>query len=85
MFAGTETLTWYQSSPGVQYGFCSQCGSSLFWRSVDKPDSLSIMAGSLDHPTGLGTDVALFMAEHGDYHTPEPVDEVFPGDRVADG
>lgn len=83
IFDGTETLAWYDSAPGVQYGFCGRCGSSLFWRAADDPGALSITAGSLDHPTGLVTDVALFLAEHGDYHTPESVESSFPGDRPA--
>lgn len=80
IFDGTETLTWYESAPGVQYGFCGRCGSGLFWRSADEPASLSITAGTLDQPTGLHTDTALFMDEHGDYHTPEPVERSFAGD-----
>lgn len=80
-FIRTDTLKWYEWTEGVQYGFCDECGSSLFWRSVDKPWHLSITAGSVDPPTGLRTDAALFTAEHGDYHTPQPVDESFPGDR----
>lgn len=85
VFESTETLKWYEWADGVQYGFCGDCGSSLFWRSTDKPGHLSITAGTVDPPTGLGTDVALFMDEHGDYHTPEPVAEAFPGDRPATG
>jgi len=27
---GEEELTWYESSPGAQRGFCRQCGSSMF-------------------------------------------------------
>ena len=33
-------------------GFCGICGSNLFWEAVGKP-YISIMAGSLDKPTGL--------------------------------
>ena len=82
-FTAKETLTWYRTDVDTQYGFCSDCGSSLFWRNADDPQHLSIMAGTLDPPTGLKTDVALFVAEHGDYHTPEPVDEALPGDRPS--
>jgi len=61
------SLKWYASTDTVDYGFCVECGSSLFWRASDKPTSISITAGSLDHPTGLTTSAALFTAEHGDY------------------
>lgn len=71
-FAADATLTWYSPDPTVGYGFCSTCGSSLFWRAAERPDHLSIAAGTLDQPTGLRTAGAWWMAEHADYHTPEP-------------
>ena len=75
------TLAWYDSTTTEHYGFCSSCGASLFWRSDGRPGHLAITAGTLDPPTGLTTGVALFLDEHGDYHTPEPVDESHPLDR----
>lgn len=80
-FESDETLRWYDSTPTVQYGFCSTCGATLFWRAADKPDHLSITAGSLDHPTGLRTTVALFVDEAGDYHRLDTDMEMVPGDR----
>lgn len=67
LLMSTVSLKWYSRTDTVQYGFCVECGSSLFWRAADKPTSISITAGSLDHPTGLTTSAALFTAEHGDY------------------
>ena len=61
-------LTWYEPTADVGYGFCRNCGSTLFWRSADRADVWSITAGSLDLPTGLTTTRALFVAEAGDYH-----------------
>ncbi len=85
-FSRTDTLTWYESQPDVQYGFCRECGSSLFWRTTERPWYLSITAGSIDQsadePTGLITDTALFVAEHGDYHDQQPVETSLPGDRT---
>lgn len=66
----TETLQWYEASPGVFYGFCSTCGSSLFWRNDDKPERWSIGAGTLDPPTGLETSLSLWITEASDYHDP---------------
>lgn len=71
-FTSDATLTWYSPDPSVGYGFCSTCGSSLFWRAADEPNHLSICAGALDQPTGLRTSSAWWMSEHADYHTPEP-------------
>lgn len=80
-FDSDETLRWYDSTPTVQYGFCSVCGSTLFWRAADKPEHLSITAGSLDHPTGLTTTTALFVDEAGDYHRLDTNMEMVTGDR----
>ncbi len=71
-FESKETLQWWGRTPTVEYGFCNTCGSSLFWRAADKPDHVSITAGSLDQPTGLHTYEALFVAEAGDYHQRDP-------------
>ena len=62
------SLTWYSPHPTVQYGFCSRCGSSLFWRGAATPDRISISAGTLDPPTGLQTIEAWWTSEASDYH-----------------
>ncbi len=64
------TLTWFAPVDGVEYGFCSRCGSSLLWRLAERPDLISISAGCLDQPTGLSTTTQIWMVEHGDYHPP---------------
>ncbi len=64
----TDQLRWYEAAPGVHYGFCETCGSSLFWRNDDEPDRWSIGAGTLDPPTGLTTELTIWTAESSDYH-----------------
>src|SRR5437868_1063967 len=62
-----EGLRWYRSSPIARRGFCQQCGSNLFW----EPSSgthISIMAGTLDQPTGLSTAAHIFAGSAGDYY-----------------
>ena len=53
-----KSLKWYKSSTdetaNVQRGFCTECGSSLFWHPKDQP-SIAIAAGSIDSPTNLKT------------------------------
>lgn len=39
-----EGLTWYQGTPWAQRGFCSRCGSSLFWRLAQEPDGMLIVS-----------------------------------------
>lgn len=67
-FVSDATLKWYAPHETVQYGFCAECGSTLFWRAMNAPEHLSIAAGSLDQPTGLSTTRAWWVAEAADYH-----------------
>ena len=77
-FVSDGTLAWHHPAddPNVAYGFCRNCGGSLFWRVLQGPgkqaESIAICAGTLDVPTGLTTDGALFVAEASDYHTLDP-------------
>ncbi len=75
-----NTLRWYDSTESVQYGFCSACGSTLFWRAADKPQNISIMAGTIDPPTGLVTTTALFTDSASDYHRLDDRLESYAGD-----
>jgi hypothetical protein len=61
------TLAWYESSPGVRRGFCSNCGSTLFWDHGSRP-YIAVAAASLDAPTGIGLTAHLFVADKGDYY-----------------
>lgn len=64
----SETLKWYQSSPEAQRGFCSVCGSSLFWRHAGDNGKTSVMSGTLDGATGITTEIHIFTAQKGDYY-----------------
>lgn len=44
------------------------CGSNLFWEALGR-DYISILAGSLNLPTGLVAIEHIFTAEAGDYYT----------------
>ncbi|MEX1082580.1 MAG: GFA family protein [Halofilum sp. (in: g-proteobacteria)] len=63
-------LRWYESSPEVYRGFCRECGSSLFW--TDRPEQITIMAGTLDQPTGLELTYQIYTAYAGDYYRIDP-------------
>ena len=78
-----DTLRWYRPTeePAVGYAFCTSCGGSLFWRSDARPESISICAGTLDPPTGIVTDLALFGAEASDYHRLDDTIETADFDR----
>ncbi len=76
-----STLQWYDATEEVQYGFCRKCGSTLFWRARDKPEWVSIAAGTLDPPTGLQTVKVLFTETASDYHRLDAaIPDQHPGD-----
>ena len=62
-----QGLAWYQSSASARRGFCRICGSSLFWFPVS--DSyISIMAGTLDQPTGIKAAEHIYVEFKADYY-----------------
>ena len=63
-----KTLQWYQSSPTARRGFCAACGSNLFWEAAGT-ETISILAGSLDTPSGLVAREHIFVAEAGEYYS----------------
>jgi hypothetical protein len=62
------SLTWYRSSESAERGFCGRCGSNLFYRPGHR-QWLSIMAGTLDLPTGLDAAAHIFVDSKSDYYT----------------
>jgi hypothetical protein len=66
--AGGDKISWYHSSERVRRGFCSVCGSSLFF---DPPDAdwIGISMGAFDGPTGTRIAVHVYVGEKGDYYT----------------
>ncbi|WP_026362937.1 GFA family protein [Methylopila sp. M107] len=65
--APSETLTWFQSSPEVQRGFCARCGANLFWRAAPG-DETYVTAGTLDQPTGLRLSEHIYVGSKSDYY-----------------
>jgi hypothetical protein len=64
---GEDKVGWHQSSEKVRRGFCSVCGSSLFWDPVFR-DWIAVAMGALDKPTGARLAKHIFTAEKGDYY-----------------
>ena len=64
---GEDKIGWYQSSEKVRRGFCSRCGSVLFFDPPVK-DWIGIAMGAFDKPTGTQLAVHIFTADKGDYY-----------------
>ncbi|HAU42340.1 MAG TPA: aldehyde-activating protein [Gammaproteobacteria bacterium] len=71
-------LRWFQSSKEAKRGFCSFCGSSLFWSHAEKA-TLSFAAGALDGPTGLNTGAHIFFDDASDYYLVHPDENTIGG------
>ncbi len=65
--SGAENLSWFQSSEKVRRGFCSTCGSSLFWDPIRK-DTIAIAMGAFDTRTGTSLAIHIHVADKGDYY-----------------
>jgi hypothetical protein len=55
----TARISWqgqraiYESSPGVQRGYCRACGTPLSYSGSRWPDETHLLAGTFDQPEGL--------------------------------
>jgi hypothetical protein len=63
----SDALKWFQSSEKVKRGFCSNCGSSLFWEPLFR-DWTSVALGAFDDATNLQLERHIYVAERGDYY-----------------
>jgi hypothetical protein len=64
---GGDAITWYRSSEKVRRGFCSTCGSPLFF-DKDLKDWIGIAMGAFAGPTATRLKVHIFVADKGDYY-----------------
>ena len=78
-FVADASLGWYRSSDVAERGFCTTCGSSLFWRPLHHP-RIAVSAGALDQPTGLRTLMHIFCANKGDFYEISDGLPQYPGD-----
>ncbi|MEM7121730.1 MAG: GFA family protein [Pseudomonadota bacterium] len=66
---GEDKVTWYQSSDQVKRGFCSVCGSSLFWYPLMEDYAFtSVAMGLFDSSTGGRLAKHTFVDDKGDYY-----------------
>ena len=78
---GGEKLTWYRSSERVSRGFCSACGSALFW-DAHGHQKMAVAMGAFDLPTDTRLAKHIFTAYKGDYYEigdGVPQEEDWPG------
>jgi len=60
-------VAWFKSSEDVRRGFCSVCGSTLFW-DPPAPDWIAVAMGAFDGPTGVRLAKHIFVGDKGVYY-----------------
>ncbi|OAN13099.1 aldehyde-activating protein [Photobacterium jeanii] len=67
---GEDAITWFASSSKARRGFCSKCGTSLFFDPIDKQKHqwIGIYMGVFEQPTHVELAQHIFVAEKGDYY-----------------
>ncbi|MFN3581941.1 MAG: GFA family protein [Pseudomonas sp.] len=48
LLTGADLLTAFESSPGKQRVFCKTCGSPIYSKRVDLPETLRVRAGTIE-------------------------------------
>ncbi len=64
---GEDKVSWFQSSEKVRRGFCSVCGSVLFWDPIYR-DWIGVAMGAFESPTGTRLAKHIFVGDKGDYY-----------------
>lgn len=65
--AGATELKWFASSSHAERGFCSVCGSSLFWKPTDAT-RIAVLAGTIEPPTRLVIAAHVYVGDKSDYY-----------------
>jgi hypothetical protein len=69
-FAGEPAA--YSSSPGIEWLFCSLCGSLVGYRRASRPDHMDITTGTLDDPDRYPPDVEIWLEQKIGWETLHP-------------
>jgi len=69
---GREAITWFNSSAEAQRGFCSTCGSSMFFRSERWAGELHVALGCIDGEIDRRPQANVFFDRHVSWM---PIDE----------
>ena len=64
LVSGEDDLSWYRSTPGARRGFCSRCGSTIFFASERWADEVHIALASMDGPIDRQPSAHVFYDSH---------------------
>lgn len=77
-----------ESGSTVTRLFCADCGSPLFGRNSGMPGFMTVSLGTLDDPSGLSPQVAIFARSRRTWDVMDPALATFPAQpawKPADG
>jgi len=72
--SGDECVSWYQSTPEARRGFCSRCGSTMFFEGERWSDEVHIALAHMDGPIDRAPKAHVFYDTHVDWV--EPADDL---------
>jgi len=61
---GQESLRWYQSTDAAQRGFCTNCGSTLFFRSSRWPGEMHVVRANIEGNIDRGPSGHAYWESH---------------------
>ncbi len=62
----------YSSSPGIEWIFCTACGSLVGYRRASRPNHMDITTGTLDDPDRYPPDVEIWLEQKIGWETLHP-------------
>ncbi|MGD0845989.1 GFA family protein [Bradyrhizobium sp.] len=85
--SGADFISEYESSPKRRKCFCSNCGSQLFIRRLDKPESTVVTLGTLDGDPHARPERHVFVASKAPWYgiaDALPQFKIYPGCEPTD-
>jgi hypothetical protein len=67
-----KKLKWYESSSGAQRGFCTECGSTMFFKSTQWPKEIHITLANLEDKLDKSPQANAYFSSHVEWM---PIDE----------
>jgi hypothetical protein len=81
IIAGAPSV--YESSPGVEWGFCGRCGTTLTYRRASRPGLFDVTTATLDDPEAFPPEKEIWTGERLSWIRSNPAVPHFP--RTATG
>lgn len=67
-FEADQALVWFRSSDHGERGFCSHCGSSLFWRAPGQGNNVSASVATLPEEHGIEIGAHIWVEDKPDFY-----------------